>query len=197
MELYYDFESYAEDNFIIILPEKLIDIIDLSREYYENNRSFIVYNYIYGYYNYYLVNNLKINKKIAFTYNSSNNSDNKSPFIVCNNNTNNCKENVQTYYFEKGNNYTIFINFVKFTQGVRNYYYYPTYKFYPISDDDSSSKDSSSSSTGLILGIIFGFIGVIIILTALFFFLRYYNKKKQNIDYIKETGNLNYENLLK
>ena len=197
LELYYDFESYAEDNFIIILPEKLIDIIDLSREYYENNRSFIVYNYIYGYYNYYLVNNLKINKKIAFTYNSSNISDNKSPFIVCNNNTNNCKENVQTYYFEKGNNYTIFINFIKFTQGVRNYYYYPTYKFYPISDNDSSSKDSSSSSTGLILGIIFGFIGVIIILIALFFILRYYKKKKQNIDYIQETGNLNNENLLK
>jgi len=204
LEFYTNFEGYDEDNFIIILPQKLIDIIDLNKEYYENNRSFIVYNYIYGYYNYYLVNDLKINKKIAFTYKSSNNSDKKSPFIVCNNNTNNCKENVQTYYFEKGNNYTIFINFVKFTQGVRNYYYYPTYKFYPISDDDSSSKDSSSSSndsssssTALILGIIFGFIGVIIILTALFFFLRYYKKKKQNIDYIKETGNLNNENLLK
>ena len=193
LELHSSFEEYTEDSFIIILPERLIDIIDLNKEYYENNRSFIVYNYIYGYYNYYLVNDLKKNKKIKFTYNSKDTSDKKSPFIVCNNKTNNCKENVDSYYFEKGNNYTIFINFIKFTQGVRNYYYYPTYKFYSISDD-KSSNDPSSSSTPLILGIIFG---LIIILIALFFILRFFKKQKQNTDYIKETGNLNNENLLK
>ena len=193
LELHSSFEEYTEDSFIIILPERLIDIIDLNKEYYENNRSFIVYNYIYGYYNYYLVNDLKKNKKIKFTYNSKDTSDKKSPFIVCNNKTNNCKENVDSYYFEKGNNYTIFINFIKFTQGVRNYYYYPTYKFYSISDD-KSSNDPSSSSTPLILGIIFG---LIIILIALFYILRFFKKQKQNTDYIKETGNLNNENLLK
>ena len=196
LEFHSNYEEYNEDSFIIILPEKLIGMIDLNKEYYENNRSLIVYNYIYEYYNYYLVNDLKKNKKIQFTYDSWDTSDKKSPFIVCNNSTNNCEENVQSYYFEKGNNYTIFINFIKFAQGIRNYYYYPTYKFFSISDD-KSSNDSSSSSTPLILGIIFGFIGVIIILIALFFILRYYKKKKQNIDYIKETGNLNNENLLK
>ena len=188
--LYVGTEYKNEGSFIVILSG-LIDIIDFSKNSYSNKKSIKLDNSadIENANKYYIVKNLKENKKVIFTYKSEASTYlSEGPFIICNNNSNICNDNVESYNFEKGNEYTIFINFIVIYPKYGNYYYYyPTFKFY------SESNSDSNSLIYIICGCAFGFI---IILIVLFLIIRYFKKKKQKTDFIKETKTLNNENLL-
>ena len=192
LEFYpYYYQEYKNEGSLFVFLCGLIDIIDLSKNCYSNKKSIRIDDIsVPDFVNkYYIVTNLTESKKIIFTYESDENPyyiDN--PFIVCNNITNVCNDNVKSYYFEEGNTYTIFINFIGVSPRNGNYYYcYPKFKFY-----DESYSDSNSL-VYIICGCAFGFI---IILIALFLIIRYYKKKNLSTDFIKETKTLNNENLL-
>ena len=200
-QIYDETEYKNEDSFIVILLG-LIDIIDFSKNSYTNKKSIKLDNSanIDNVNKYYMVKNLKENKKVIFTYKIEANSYSESPFTICNNNTNICNDNVVSYYFEKGNEYTIFINFIEVYPKYGNfYYYYPIFEFYCDSSESNESSESSESSSDsnslvyIICGCAFGFI---VILIVLFLIIRYFKKKNQSTDFIKETNTLNNENLL-
>ena len=138
---YYPFnEEYKNEGSFIVLLYGLIDIIDFSKNSYTNKKSIRIDNFFVPDFvnRYYIVTNLTENKKVIFTYESEKNSYKiENPFIVCNNNTNVCNENIQSYYFEKGNDYTIIIRFIGvYPVNGNYYYYYPIFKFYDESYSD-------------------------------------------------------------
>ena len=77
----------------------------INKEYFHQNKHLI----------YYKVNNLKENKQVHFIFGKElyNNNNNDSPFIVCINKNDECMENVFSYNFLKGKNYTIYISLIK------------------------------------------------------------------------------------
>ena len=187
-------EYKNEGSFIVILSG-LIDVIDFSKNNYTNKKSIKLDYFSFRrrnankYYKYYIVKNLKENKKVIFTYEvETSYQSSENPFTICNNNTNICNNNVSSYYFKKGNDYTIFIKFIEINQMYSYFYYY-----YPIFEFHSESSSDSNSLVYIICGCAFGFI---IILIVLFLIIRYFKKKNQSTDFIKETKTLNKENLL-
>ena len=192
------YQEYKNEGSFMAILYGLIDIIDLSKNSYTNRKKIRIDDFaIPDFVNrYYIVTNLTENKKVIFTYESNENSYYKeNPFIVCNNNTNVCNENIESYYFEKGNKYTIFINFIGAYPSYGNYYYYyPIFKFYDEANSSKANIDSdSNSSVFIICGCAFG---LIIFLIVLFIIIRYFKNKYQSNYFIMKTNAISNENLL-
>ena len=199
LEIYENVNSqYYKRNgtFLPILINRLIDIIDFSKKEYKNNKIIKLKSKIGP--NYYIITNLKKDVKVEFTFEIENlNISQENPFVVCNNNTDECIDNVTSYDFIKGNNYTIFINYILISYS----YYYPSFSFKGYNSKDNDNKDddnddglNTTTLIAIICGSIFGFIILIIVL---FFIIRHCKKKNQNIDFSKETQEISNENLLR
>ena len=130
----YSTQSNNQRYFTIISPSVPIDIIDLSQKYYNKSLSFIIYDA-----NEPLqikVKDIKKDTQIIFDYFNENRyySDYEfdSPFIICEENNNNCKDRALSYKFLSGKNYTIYINISK----RYNEYLYLSYYFFSVFDED-------------------------------------------------------------
>ena len=205
LEIYKSFNSYIdtkEGTFILLLTERLIDIIDLSEKEYKNDKMIKLPRKPNP--NYYIVNNLKKDKQFNFTFEKKGiNYERENPFIICNNNTDECIENVTSYNFTKGNNYTIYINYLSAIDQDGQYYYYPSFRLYNDNRDDDDEGDGGNKkeedglerTTLVIIGA--SIAGFIILLILLFFIVRCFKKKSHNISFEKETNDITNENLLK
>jgi len=95
--------------------------------------------------NYYIVTNLKKDKQFNFTFEEKSIvGKRENPFIICNNNTDECIKNVISFNFRKGINYTIYIYYLLGISISDSYYYYPKFKFYDINrfdDDEMKTKE--------------------------------------------------------
>ena len=137
--------SIYDNRFISFFPGKIIiDTIDLSEKMYyrkskvEKIKAIVEPNIS----NIYKVKNLKNDTLIYFSYTIENEEEEEdvfgsnefsNPFEICNDNTNNCTNNITFFKFLKGNEYTIYIHFAKnLWREESNFYYYPTYMFFPI-----------------------------------------------------------------
>ena len=205
LEIYKSFNSIIdtkEGTFILLLTERLIDIIDLSEKEYKNDKMIKLPRKPNP--NYYIVNNLKKDKQFNFTFEKKGiNYGRENPFIICNNNTDECIENVTSYNFTKGNNYTIYINYLSAIDQDGRYYYYPSFRLYNDNRDDDDEGDGGNKKeedglevTTLVI-IAASIAGFIILLILLFFIVRCFKKKSHNISFEKETYDINNENLLK
>ena len=108
--------------FYIFMPGALIDTIDLTKKKYYNDKYFYLDNKESP--NMIKVNNLKNDIYVYFDYLRY--YDYQNPFEICNKN-NECDKNITIYKFEKGKNYTIYINVI--------FHYFPSYLFFPIFED--------------------------------------------------------------
>ena len=98
--------NIKEGYFIPVLADTLIDIINLRQKEYRNDKIVVLPFEVEP--NYYIVKNLVKDENVEFTFDAKYKT-NEKPFVVCNNNTNECNENVDSFTFIKGNEYTIFI----------------------------------------------------------------------------------------
>ena len=123
-----------DNSFTTFVVGEVIETIDLNKKFYfstikieeEENQNPSIYK----------VKNLKESKYVFFYSQKIENGydlneEKLNPFIVCNDNTQECKQNIILYYFEKENEYTIYINFIKYESDFDIYYYYP-FLFFPI-----------------------------------------------------------------
>ena len=132
LEIYKSYNSFVntkEGTFIAVLTERLIDIIDLSEKEYKNDKMIKLPREAGP--NYYIITNLKKDKQFKFTCEGKSIvGERKNPFIICNNNTDECIKNVISYNFTKGINYTIYISYLLGINKDGSYYYYPSFRFY-------------------------------------------------------------------
>ena len=184
-----------EGAFIAILTERLIDIIDLCEKEYKNNKTIKLPRKIGP--NYYIVNNLKENKNIKFKFEIQNKTViNDNPFIVCNNITNECLENVDTYNFTKGNNYTIFIKYLYIIDDFSEGYFYPLYKFYSNDEEEKENKAGNGmNSTIITIIIIVSSLVFIVLIISLIFIFRKYKKNKKDSELIDKTLEIKNDSL--
>ena len=133
---YIEFYCYPDNkddysgNFNLFTTGNTIDTIDLNERLY------------YKFYNIelankpnpdkYIINNLLEDKYVFFTYKVGNTLDiYDNPFEICDSN-NKCTNNITLYKFEKGNNYIIYINFVKKNKNIDGNYHSVSHFFFPI-----------------------------------------------------------------
>ena len=90
-----------------------------------------------------------------------------NPFKVCHNKD--CKENIITYDFKKGESYTIMVKLQKLHFSTQTYYVLPGYSFHDVNyngidsdddiivddDDDNDNKDKGSDSNKIKLNLFF------------------------------------------
>ena len=157
--------------------------------------------------NYYLVYNLTKNKTVEFTFEVKGMLlQRENPFIVCNNYTNECIENVNSYNFTKGYNYTIYIYYLLVLTQNRGDYCYPSFKMYSYDNEDEDQSDKSKGgngenndgldSTTLIIIISASVVGCIFLVIIIIFIMKFVSNKKENIDFKGETTELSNVNLL-
>lgn len=81
----------------------------------------------------------KADKKVTFkfTYDKKSKNELPNPFRVCHGED--CKDNVETYDFEQGQSYKIYVKTVKIKDGTLDVYYFPSFKFGDIKGDWSYS----------------------------------------------------------
>ena len=125
-----------DNSFYIFIPRILIDTIDFTCKKYYNNKDISFYHK--ENFTMYKVNNLKNDIYVYFDYNisdiySEDEGNFPNPFEICDKN-NECEKNVTIYKFEKGKDYTIYINCVN-DKKYYNEFYYPSYFFFPIYED--------------------------------------------------------------
>ena len=89
--------------------------------------------------NKYIVKNLKEDKNVYFTYQIEDGRYYKfrNPFVICYNNSI-CDSNITLYKFEKGQEYTIYINYTTEIDRKSHQellFYYPAFIFFPILND--------------------------------------------------------------
>ena len=198
LEIYNSTKSQSatiKGTFIAILTDRLIDIIDLSKKEYKNNKTIILSRKVGP--NYYIINNLIENKNFKFTFEVRNKTViDDNPFIVCNNITNECLENVNSYNFTKGNNYTIFIRYLFIIDDFGEGYYYPSYRFYE-KDEEIKNKITNDGMNSAIVAIIIivSSLAFIILIISLVFIFRYCKKKHEDIELIEETSEIKNESL--
>ena len=89
----------------------------------------------------FLVPNFRTNSKITFEYieNVEDFSPFENPFKVCHENI--CKENVTSYYFEKGKSYEIYVKIQKVSQKWYTRYMVPPFRFYAEDSEEAYSND--------------------------------------------------------
>ena len=208
LEIYKSYNSIFDTKkgtFIVLLAERLIDIIDLSEKEYKNDKMIKLPRSTGP--NYYFVTNLKKDKQFNFTFEAKYTiKEGKSPFIICNNNTDECTQNVFSYNFTKGNNYTIYIYYLFATDKSNQYYIYPSFRFYDenIDDGDEEGEDGENKkeevgldTTTFAIIIVASVAGFIILLILLLFIFRCFKKKNQNISFEKEANDISHDILLK
>ena len=130
-------------NFTTFLQDSIIDTIDLSQKLYYSNFETRIFGDRNLLPNMYKVKNIKKDIFVYFTFSIKNQNINdfNNPFKICNDNTDECEENVDLYKFLKGNEYTIYINFIRNNNfNILNIFYYPSYSFFPIFDDTIEEK---------------------------------------------------------
>jgi hypothetical protein len=76
--------------------------------------------------------NLKEDRYVFFDYKVDGYYIENNPFVICNDNNDECSENIKIYQFLKENNYTIKIYAVPEDSSYPNIYYYVSYSFFPI-----------------------------------------------------------------
>ena len=200
----FSINDYSQSGtFILDLPDKLIDIIDFSEKIYRNDKGIVVERPLDG--KYYIVDNLQKDITIQFNYEKYKKKSQylqayeENPFVVCNNNTNKCENNVIKYLFKKGNKYTIFINYIYTLEDGYGFYYYPPFNFEVLNengDKDDDDDDDDGSSSKVVIGVIFGIIAGCSLILAIFFIIKH-NRRKNSIDYIMDTKQLNNAQILK
>ena len=89
----------------------------------------------------FLVPNFRANSIISFEYTKNVNhfSPFENPFKVCHENV--CKENVTSYYFEKGKSYQIYVKTQKVLEYQETRYAVPPFRFYANDSDEEYSND--------------------------------------------------------
>ena len=110
-----------DEKFRTIAPGEVVETIDLSKEIYYSNltiESETLYEPII-----YRIKNLNEDKYVYFEYENRDTKEN--PFKICVNEEDQCESNQKFYYFEKGKEYTIYIQFVKSDFFDDEYYYIP------------------------------------------------------------------------
>ena len=194
-----------EGTFFTLLTDRLIDIIDLSEKEYKNDKIYTIPMEVEP--NYYLVYNLTKNKTVEFTFEVKGMLlQRENPFIVCNNYTNECIENVNSYNFTKGYNYTIYIYYLLVLTQNRGDYCYPSFKMYSYDNEDEDQSDKSKGgngenndgldSTTLIIIISASVVGCIFLVIIIIFIMKFVRNKKENINFKGETTELSNVNLL-
>ena len=91
----------------------------------------------------YAIDNADKKVTFKFTYDKKSKNDYPNPFTVCHGG--NCKDNVETYDFEKGESYKIIVKIVKIKEGDLDVYYFPSFKFGDIKGDWSFSSNLRSN----------------------------------------------------
>ena len=141
-KFYLSFSKLNEDeddndlSFIADIENKLIEVIDLSKDKYYNKEQ--IKEKIKNDPNFYNVQNLKEDKLVIFNYqiiSSEGEEINYNPFKICNDITEDCEEDKITYKFLKQYNYTIYIKYVYYEDSFEKTYYYPAYVITPFNDD--------------------------------------------------------------
>ena len=202
LEMYNTYSSYTdtkEGTFVALLTDRLIDIIDLSQKEYKNDKIYKIPMEVEP--NYYLVYNLTKNKTVEFTFEVEGRLVRReNPFIVCNNNTNECIENVKSYNFIEGYNYTIYIYYLLVMSQNRGDYCYPSYKIYSFKDGKGKGGNRENNdgldSTTLIVIISASIVGCIILVIIIIFIMKFIRNKKENIDFKGDTTELSNVNLI-
>ena len=96
----------------------------------------------------YSVDNADKSAKFNFTYSKELRQDLPNPFEVCHGQD--CKNNTETYDFEKGQSYKINVKVKKMKYGETELYYFPAFKFFEINGDKPSSSFNLSSNIWII-----------------------------------------------
>ena len=140
--LEYNMNMKSNDSFILFLPGRIIDIIDLNQKLYYKNMK--LETNIQCNASKIKVYNLTEDKYILFYYKviDQNSKTFSNPFKICedNNDIINCTKEILLYKFTKGKNYTIYIDFVKGSGSSSKIYYFPSYLFFPIYEDIIEEK---------------------------------------------------------
>jgi len=203
LEMYNTYNTHIdskEGTFVVFLNDRLIDIINLSEKEYKNDKIFKIR--VKPESNYYLIRNLTKNKTFEFTFEVEGRLiERQNPFVVCNNITNECIENVNSYNFTEGYNYTIYIYYLLVLVQDRGEYYYPSYKIYSYDKEDPENGGNGESDDGLgtttLIAIISGsIIGCLLLVIIIILIIKRIKNKRENIDFNRETRELNNEELL-
>ena len=129
--------NIKEGYFIPVLADTLIDIINLRKKEYRNDK---IVELPFGVEpNYYIVKNLVKDENVEFTFDAKYTTKEK-PFVVCNNNTNECYENVDSFTFVKGNEYTIFIKYLY----LRSSYIYPSFIIHTENEEEYEIEEEEN-----------------------------------------------------
>ena len=130
----YSARSNKQRFFMVLLPSEPLDIIYLSQKYYNKSLSIIV-NKTIGPLEI-KVKDIQKDTGIIFDSYSENvfhrDEEFDSPFKICEENNNICKDKVLSYKFIRGKNYTIYLNIINFHYE----YTYPSYYFFSVSDEN-------------------------------------------------------------
>ena len=117
-----------DEKFSSIAPGEVVGTINLNKEIYYSNltiESEKLYEPVM-----YKINNLNEDKYVYFEYEREDSEAN--PFKICVNKEDQCESNQKFFYFEKGKEYTIYIQFVKSKYDFFNEYYYIPYAIAPV-----------------------------------------------------------------
>ena len=115
-----------DEKFSTIVPGDVIETIDFSKEIYYNNLAIEASDSYPP--TMYKVKNLKEDKYVYFGYREYDG----NPFKICVNENDDCVIDKKFYYFEKGKEYTIYVQFLNYGDPYYSYYYYYPYIIAPI-----------------------------------------------------------------
>ena len=117
MEFFYHKNYFRHNYYFVWKLDNMFKEIDLSKDIYSgiSINDIIVYK----------ISKLKEDKKVYFTFENKYRVeyDSNSPFRICKNENDDCKDNIFSYKFLKRNEYTIYIG------GSHKYFYY---NFFPV-----------------------------------------------------------------
>ena len=116
LELYSNYIDNHDYKFTTFTTGKIIDTIDLTKKMYYENSKIISGKKLEP--NLYKVKNIKKNTVVYFNFNVPNKKERKeyyNPFEICKENNNECYNNITYFKFLKGNEYSIYINFINST----------------------------------------------------------------------------------
>ena len=185
-----------DDHFIAFIPGSIIDIIDLTENIYYGNSK--VKTRLILEPNKYKVKNIKNDTLIYFSYKIQKDDDDdddesiyfNNPFEICNNNNNICTKNVTFFKFIKGNEYTIYIHYIKNMRYSWDEFYYPSYKFFPVFEEQLEVKEEG------FYFILEPKIYIVNLKNKDFLYLLYYNANKVYMSYTNEENIFNNINNL-
>ena len=100
----------------------------------------------------YVIDDADKNVTFKFTYNKKSTSELPNPFIVCHGED--CKGNIETYDFKKGQSYKIIVKIVRSKDGRTDAYDFPSFRFGDINGDWPASYSFNIRTNLLVISLL-------------------------------------------